>query len=286
MIDRKITYPEIESLLEIVADKYDYDFRNYAPPTLLRRITLFLEQNKLRSANELIIRIKTDKSVFEALFAKLTICVTEMFRDPEIYHTLRTNVLPYLATYPKINIWHAGCATGEEAYSMAILLTEYGLYERTQIYATDISNNALASAKEGVFSSESMELYEINYKKAGGQNSVHDYFNTKHNMLVVNPSLKKNILFSNHNLITDSVFAKMHLILMRNVLIYFNRPLQNRVLELADSSLVKKGFLCLGTKETLSFSDIISRYQEVDRKNRIYQKTPTKFHGTQHTTKP
>jgi chemotaxis protein methyltransferase CheR len=195
-----------------------------------------------------------------------------MFRDRAFYKSLRENVIPILKTYPFIKVWHAGCATGEEAYSMAILLKEENLYERTTIYATDFNQHALNQAREGIFSNSRMKEYTTNYQMSGGKEAFSGYYTSSYDHVIMNQSLKKNIVWANHNLVTDSVFAEVHLILCRNVLIYFDRELQNKVQRLFYDSLVSGGILCLGSKESLHFTDLRDEYTAIDKKQRIFKK--------------
>jgi chemotaxis protein methyltransferase CheR len=195
-----------------------------------------------------------------------------MFRDKEFYKSLRENVIPILKTYPFIKIWHAGCSTGEEAYSMAIIMEEEGLYNRVIIYATDFNQQALNQAKEGIFSTSKIKEYTINYQLSGGKESFSKYYTSHYDNVIMNQSLKKNIVWANHNLVTDSVFAEVNLILCRNVLIYFDKDLQNKVQRLFYNSLVNGGILCLGSKEGLRFTDLYEKYTELDKKQRIFKK--------------
>jgi chemotaxis protein methyltransferase CheR len=195
-----------------------------------------------------------------------------MFRDPGFYKSLRENVIPLLKTYSFIKIWHAGCATGEEAYSMAIIMQEEGLYDRTTIYATDFNQHALNRAKEGIFSNKMIKEYTANYQLSGGKESFSGYYTSDNENVIMNQSLKRNIVWANHNLVTDSVFAEVHLILCRNVLIYFDNNLQNKVQKLFYNSLVNGGILCLGSKEGVRFTDFYEEYAELDKKQRIFKK--------------
>ncbi len=263
---------ELPLLLDAVFQRYGYDFRNYAKATMLRRVRQFVDKTGYKHISDLIPKILRDPSFFQALVADFSITVTEMFRDPPFYKAIREQVVSLLKTYPFIKIWHAGCATGEEVYAMAILLKEEGLYERSTIFATDINDNALTKAKEGVFSLEHIREYTENYQESAGCHSFSEYYHADQKNMIVNSSLKKNITFANHNLVSDQVFGEMHLILCRNVIIYFNKDLQNRVLQLFHDSLIRGGFLCLGSKETLRFSLIHDQYRTIDGKNKIYQK--------------
>ena len=195
-----------------------------------------------------------------------------MFRDPEVYLALRQQVVPYLKTYPFIKVWHAGCATGEEVYSTAIILKEEGFNNHATIFATDFNDHALQKAREGIFSQNRMQQYTRHYQQAGGQNSFADYYHAQYEYARMNSALKENITFANHNLVTDGVFSEMHLIFCRNVLIYFDRTLQNRVLQLLYNSLVHGGFLCIGNNETIEFSSVKEKFRIVDENAKIYQK--------------
>lgn len=263
---------EIRLLLDAMHLKYGYDFSGYASDMLRRRIYTNLSRHGLTNISEMIPRILNDSSFFDSLVYDLSITVTEMFRDPEVYLMFREKVVPVLKTYPFINIWHAGCATGQEVYSMAIMLKEEGLYDRTQIYATDINEAALKTARKAIYPAEYISKYTANYQRAGGRKSFADYYHAKYDCAGFDESLKKNITFANHNLVTDAVFAETHLILCRNVFIYFNRQLQNRVLELFKESLCRGGFLCLGSSESLQFSSVDSEFEELTHNGRIYQK--------------
>jgi chemotaxis protein methyltransferase CheR len=220
-------------------------------------------------------KIVQDRAFAWLLFQDLSITVTEMFRDPDFYTAVREKIVPLLRTYPFIKLWHAGCSTGEEAYSMAILLKEEGIYDRTTIYATDFNQLALDRAREGIFSAEMIRSYTANYQRAGGKNAFSDYYTANYDGVIMNSALKKNIVWANHNLVTDSVFSEVHLVLCRNVLIYFNKDLQNKVHQLFYESLINGGILCLGAKESLRFSDYADSYRELDKKQRIFKKNYT-----------
>jgi len=226
----------------------------------------------IEDIHELKCKILNEELFASAFLQDLSITVTEMFRDPLFYKSLRENVIPILKTYPFIKIWHAGCSTGEEVYSMAILLQEEGLYERTTIYATDFNQQVLNRAKEGIFSMKVMKEYAVNYKLSGGKELLSDSYTADNDNVIMNQSLKKKIVWANHNLVTDSVFAEVNLILCRNVLIYFDRKLQNNVQSLFYDSLIPGGVLCLGTKESLRFTDYHHKYAVLDEKQRIFKK--------------
>ncbi len=263
---------EIQLLLEAIYLKYGYDFRAYSKASLTRRVEHHVMMRSYPHVSALIHAILHDGNAFSALLSGLTINVTEMFRDPDFYRAFREKVVPVLKTYPFIKIWHAGCATGEEIYSMAILLMEEGLYERSQIYATDIDREVLEKARKGIFPLSELRKYTDNYQRAGGKGSLADYYTAKYDNVIMDPRLKKNLIFADHDLATDQVFGEMQVIFCRNVLIYFNRTLQNRVLQLFYDSLDLGGTLCLGSKESLRFAECASAFDVVDADQRIYRK--------------
>jgi len=263
---------EISLLLEAVYQKYGYDFRQYSEAHIRRRIMSRMAMAGLENVSQVQAKVLNDETFAATLLQDLSITVTEMFRDKLFYRSLRENVLPILKTYPFVKIWHAGCATGEEAYSMAILLQEEGLYDRTTIYATDFNQQALNRGKEGIFSTGLIKEYTSNYQLSGGKESFSNYYTSNYDNVIMNQSLKKNIVWANHNLVTDAVFAEVHLVLCRNVLIYFDRDLQNKVQQLFYNSLINGGILCLGSKEGLRFTDLCDEYIELNAKQRIYKK--------------
>ena len=262
---------EIKLLLEAIYLRYGYDFRHYAQASLERRIRLRVEKSNLNSISEMLPRVLHDPDFFDLFLKDISITVTEMFRDAYVFAKIRKSIFNLLRTYPYINIWHAGCATGEEVYSMAIMLKEEGLLERCKIYATDFNKQSLAIAEEGIFNSNKIKLYSEQYLAAGGKASFADYYNLHQGNAQIKESLKQNIIFSFHNLITDQVFSQMHLIICRNVLIYFDRELQNTVLNLFKDSLIHKGFLVLGDKESLEFSSVNKCFSLYEKKERIFQ---------------
>jgi len=263
---------EIALLLEAIYQKYGYDFRQYSRAHINRRIMNRMALSGLKDFFQIQSQILKDETFAYEFLQDLSITVTEMFRDQDFYRSLRENVIPILRTYPYIKIWHAGCATGEEAYSMAIILQEEGLYHRTIIYATDFNQHALNRAKEGIFSNAMMKEYTTNYQLSGGKKYFSNYYTSNYDNVIMNQALKKNIVWANHNLVTDAVFAEVHLILCRNVLIYFDNSLQNKVQKLFYESLVNGGILCLGSKESLRFTDFHEKYIELDKKQRIFKK--------------
>lgn len=264
---------EVDRLLEALFERYGYDFRSYSRASLERRLRQFLSTAGFRSVSGLLPAILDDPRLFARLAEAFSIPVTEMFRDPFFYAALRTEVFPLLRTWPYFKIWHAGCATGEEAYSLAILLREEGLLPRATIYATDFNDAALAIAREGIYDLQKLGPASRNYQQAGGQASLSEHYHARYGAAALDAALKDRITFSNHNLACDHVFGDMHLVFCRNVLIYFDRELQDRALGLFAESLVHGGFLCLGTKEDLRFSRHFEKFAVVDRKARIYRKT-------------
>lgn len=263
---------EISLLLEGIYQKYGYDFREYSKAHIKRRIMNRMVMSGTENISQMQSKVLNDDLFASIVLQDLSITVTEMFRDKEFYKSIRINIIPILKTYPFIKIWHAGCSTGEEAYSMAILLQEEGLYDRTTIYATDFNQQALDKAKDGIFSNSLIKEYTANYQLSGGKESFSKYYTSSYDHVIMNQSLKKNIVWANHNLVTDNVFAEVHLILCRNVLIYFDRNLQNKVQQLFYNSLANGGILCLGNKESLQLTDLIEEYIEIDKKQRIFKK--------------
>lgn len=263
---------EMNLLLQAIYFKYGYDFRNYSKAHLKRRVNQRLRLSSLNSISELQHRVLWEKEFYRMFIQDLSINVTEMFRDPEFYFAFRNKVIPDLSTYAHIKVWHAGCSTGEEVYSLAIILKEENLLSRTRIYATDINKNVLEIAKQGIYSSKEMEIYAENYINSGGKGKLSDYYTSKYGSVIFDKTLSKNVVFADHNLVTDSVFAEVNLVFCRNVLIYFDKELQNKVLKLFTDSIIKRGFLCLGTKESIRFSDIEKNYEVLDKKLKIYKK--------------
>jgi chemotaxis protein methyltransferase CheR len=263
---------EISLLLEGIYLYYGYDYRNYNFPSIRRRILHRMNAEKLKSISALQEKVLHDRNCLKRLLSDLVISVTEMFRDPELFAVLRSKVIPWLRTLPAIRIWHAGCATGEEAYSTAILLYEEGLYDKTRIYATDIHDNALRAAEKATFPLKNMQIYTRNYQQAGGTNAFSQYYKADTEHAVFHDFLKENIVFAEHNLVTDGSFNEFHVIFCRNVLIYFNSELQERVYHLIYNSLSCDGFLALGQNETINFSDHHANYQTVHPSIKLYKK--------------
>ncbi|MBS0445046.1 MAG: protein-glutamate O-methyltransferase CheR [Proteobacteria bacterium] len=263
---------EMRLLIEAVYLKYHYDFRGYAMASLKRRLTAAMGRFDCSSLSQLQDRLLHDASVFAQLLDYMTVQVSEMFRDPAYFASLRREVCPLLRTYPSLKVWVAGCSTGEEVYSLAILLREEGLLDRTLIYATDINAEALRKAEAGIYELDRMAAFTANHQRSGARVSLADYYTAAYGRAALDKSLRKHIVFSDHSLATDSVFAEVHLVSCRNVLIYFDRPLQDRAVGLFREALVRKGYLGLGSKESLRFSAHAGAFVEVVRADRLFQK--------------
>lgn len=263
---------EIRLLIEAINQKYGYDFRNYSQAHIKRRILNRFHLSGLNSIGEMIHEALNNNRFVDEILMDLSITVTEMFRDPLFYMALRQEVIPVLKTCPFVKIWHAGCASGEEVYSMAILLKEEGIYHKCQIYATDFNPLIIKHAKEAIYPANRMKEFTISYQRSGGIRSFSDYYTAHSDVAKLNDSLKKNIVFATHNLVTDSVFAEVNLIICRNVLIYFDKLLQDKVVNLFMESLTNGGFLCLGSKENLQFSSWYPNFEPFIEKEKIYVK--------------
>jgi chemotaxis protein methyltransferase CheR len=263
---------EIELLLEGIYRHYGYDFRDYARASIRRRVLNGVRAEGLQTVSALQERALHDTACMERLLLALTVHVTAMFRDPGFYRAFREKVVPALETYPFVRIWHAGCSTGEEVYSLAILLYEEGLYERCRIYATDLSEAVLQTAREGIFPLGPMKENTENYVKAEGKAAFSEYYTARYDRAILRPSLRDNVVFAPHNLVTDGSFNEFNVIMCRNVMIYFNRDLQNRVHELFHKSLTRLGVLGLGKKESLQFTPHEGCYQALDEPERLYRK--------------
>jgi chemotaxis protein methyltransferase CheR len=272
MRDDEIIDIEIKLLLEGVYQVYGYDFREYSEASLRRRLMNWLSGSGLATLSLAQSQLLRDRSLFDNLLQGITVNVSEMFRDPLFFKAIREQVVPHLKTYPFVNIWLAGCATGEEAYSMAILLQEEGLNGRFRIYATDINEEVIRKAQEGIYPLQELQNFTRNYQHAGGTGSFSDYYTARYGHAILSPSLRENVVFAAHNLAVDADFGEMNVILCRNVMIYFKQSLKERVLGLFDSSLVPGGFLCLGTKESLDHRQISGRYEALAPRLQIYRK--------------
>lgn len=265
---------ELELFVRGLMLRHGYDFSQYAAASLKRRVQALATREGFDSIGALTARMLRDDVFLPQVVAGLSVPVSEMFRDPRVFRALREHVLPLLASYPQINIWQAGCAYGEEVYSLAILLEEAGLYDRCQIYATDFSEPALARAREGIFPTRDARIFAGNYLAAGGSRSLADYYVAAYEHIKLDDRLKRHIAFIHHNLAADGVFSEAHLVLCRNVLIYFTAPLQNRVLSLFRDSLVRGGFLCLGLKENLELAPVACDFVPFQAQERIYRLSP------------
>ncbi len=272
MKDLHLDKEEVDDIVKVINETYGYDFGDYAMASLNRRLMRCMEMARLKSVFDLKYNLTNDPDFFNWFLESVTVNVTEMFRDPDFYKDLRAKVLPKLAAYPIIKIWHAGCSTGEEVYSMAIMLKEEGLLERTKIYATDINPANIEKARNGIIPLQYMKEYTKNYIHSGGQGDFSHYYTARYGNAIINKELKKNILFSQHNLVTDQVFNEFQLICSRNVLIYFNKKLQNRVIRLFYDSLSPLGYLAIGTKESLMFSDVRGNFETISSANKIYRR--------------
>lgn len=269
--------PDVEALevhlfLEAVHAQYGYDLRDYTFTSIQRRIRSILAKFGISDIGQLQHQVLTDPAFFVAVLENLTVRTSEMFRDPDFYQTFRTRVVPMLRTYPLLRIWHSGCSTGEEAFTTAIILQEEGLYERSQIYATDLSREAIEIAKQGVYSAERFKIFGDNYKESGGRSNFSDYCTYAYDHIEMKESLRRSILFFQHNLVSDHVFGEMHVIFCRNVLIYFGQDLRKKILAKFAQSLCPAGLLCLGSSERLFPSKAgASNFSEFDAAARIYR---------------
>lgn len=263
---------EIELFARALLLRHGYDFTGYSPASFKRRVRGLASQLGAPSISDLTVKLLHQPQILHSVLAGLSVPVSEMFRNPAAFRLIREEVMPVLASYPRINIWQAGCARGEEVYSLAIVLKEAGLYDRASIYATDLSEEALARAQEGIYPLRDARQYSENYLKAGGTGTLSDWFTAMYNHIKLDSRLRERVTFANHNLVSDGVFGEMHLILCRNVLIYFSDPLQDRVLRLFRDSLVRGGHLCIGGKETLSLSSVAAEFRVVHSGVPVYKR--------------
>ncbi|MGE0756960.1 MAG: protein-glutamate O-methyltransferase CheR [Pirellulaceae bacterium] len=268
----KIEDIEVQLLLEAIFRRYHYDFRGYSLASLKRRLTQARDRYHCRTLSDLQERVLHDPQMFPRLLSYLTVQVSDLFRDPAYFRALRSQVIPHLRTYPSLKIWVAGCGAGEEVYSLAILFREEGLEERTLFYGTDINPNSLRKAEAGVFELDRIPLFTENHRRSGGKSSLSDYYTAAYGAAVFDKSLRRQVVFSDHSLVSDEVFAEVQLVSCRNVLIYFDRELQDRAIGLFKDSLIRRGFLGLGAKESLRFARHADAFLEFARDERIYQK--------------
>jgi chemotaxis protein methyltransferase CheR len=270
---RDVEEIEVALLLEAIYRRYGFDFREYAPASLKRRVWRRVHAEGLETISNLQARVLHDPACMEQLLLDLSINVTTMFRDPSFYTAFRERVVPLLRTYPFVRIWVAGCSTGEEVYSLAIVLDEAGLLERTRVYATDINEAVLGQARRGVFPLEKMQEFTKNYVQAGGMRAFSEYYLADYDGAVFDRRLTENAVFAQHNLVSDRAFNEFHAIVCRNVMIYFDRQLQERVFRLFHESLARFGVLALGHKETIRFSAFADRFEELDGSEKLWKKT-------------
>ena len=263
---------EVEALVTAIQQRYGYDFSHYARASFLRRVRHALGEEKVPSVSALQAKLLRDPFAMRRFLAHLSVHVTSMFRDQDFYQALRAHVIPWLRTFPFVRIWHAGCATGEEVYSMCILLEEEGLYDRCRVYATDLSEVVLHKARLATYPLSAVQRYTANYQRAGGSLDFSRYYTADQENAIIHERLRRNVVFSLHNLESDGSFNEFHLVCCRNVMIYFDDVLQNRVIQLLDQSLARSGYLALGKRETLRFSALEHEYTEVDGGVRIYRK--------------
>jgi chemotaxis protein methyltransferase CheR len=263
---------EIRLLLEAVYLRYQHDFRHYALASLRRRLPKALEHFGLDSVSALQGRILRDPAAFRELLPFLTVQVSEMFRDPAFFLAVRQEIVPRLRTYPTVRVWVAGCSTGEEVYALAILLREEGLLERSIVYASDVSPEALERAEQGIYELDRVAQFSANYAAAGGRGSLSDYYTAAYGAARFDPALRANVVFTDHSLATDHVFAEVQLVTCRNVLIYFDAALQNRAIGLFKDALCRRGFLGLGLGETLRFTEHADAFEPLDARLRLYRK--------------
>jgi chemotaxis protein methyltransferase CheR len=266
-------HAELTPLLDAILNTYHYDFRHYSKASVRRRVSAAMRAMGAHSVGELCARIAEDRAAFSDLLDFMTVPVSDMFRNPEYFVALRERVVPVLRTYPSLKLWVAGCSTGEEVYSLAVVLHEEGLLQRSLIYATDINPRSLRRAEAGIYPLGRLKRFSENYRAAGGKRSLSEYYQARHGAALFDRQLKRQVVFSDHSLATDSVFAEVQLVSCRNVLIYFDKTLQERVLGLFSAALCRRGFLGLGARETLRFSSHAAGFVELSSEARIYQRS-------------
>lgn len=273
MYQDRLSDEELECLLNEVQEKFGYDFTRYSPASIKRRVNRLFFLDKFDDLTAFLRRIRNDPHYINRFIGEITVGVTEMFRDPSFYRLLRQELIPVLATYPFIRIWHAGCSSGEEVYSMAILLQEAGLLHKSLLYATDINPSSLEKAKKGIYPISQLRLFSENYIQSGGEADFSSYYTARYDLVKFSDTLKKRMIVATHNLVSDRSFNEFQLIICRNVLIYFSHPLQEKVLALIDGSLERLGFLALGPREHLRFAPLAGRYELVSLTEKIWRKT-------------
>jgi len=271
IIIESIADSELQSLIHLIKNVHGFDFGNYSMASFKRRISRIMDLEKL-SYFDLSDQLVNDEAYFDHFLAEVTVNITEMFRDPTFFKSVKEHIIPYLKSYQHIKVWSAGCSTGEELYSFAILFNEEQLYDRSFFYGTDINQDVLIHAKEGIYDLQKMKLYSENYLQLGGNKSLANYYTAKYDAVTLIRKLKKNVLFSVHNLVSDGAFNEFQLISCRNVLIYFDAELQEKVIKLFYESLANFGFLCIGSKESIRNNELAKKFKLIDKKNNIYQK--------------
>lgn len=267
-----ISAADLAEIVSLIKNNYGYDFGNYAKASLNRRIMRFMDTARIKNLYDLKYHLTNDKDTFSWFLQTVTVNVTEMFRDPVFYKALREKVLPKLASYPIIKIWHAGCSTGEEVFSMCILLHEAGLLDRARIYATDLNPANIEKAKTGIIPVRYMKDYTANYIQSGGTSDFSMYYTARYENAIIAKDLRRNVVFSQHNLVSDQVFNEFQLICCRNVLIYFNKDLQNRIFQLFYDSLTPMGYMAIGMKESLLFTEMRHKFETVQSATKIYRR--------------
>ena len=272
-LDTELEQIELDLFVQALKRRHGHDFGQYAPASLTRRVRQLVLHHQCGTISALTARLLHEADFVTQVVQGLSVPVSEMFRDPAVFRALREQVLPVLASYPQINIWQAGCAHGQEVYSLAILLEEAGLHERSHIFATDFNPDALQRAQEGIYPAKDAQLWSRNYLEAGGRLSLASYYSARYDFIKLHERLRRHITFANHNLVADKMFCEAHLILCRNVLIYFSNPLQNRTLALFRDSLVRGGYLCLGLRESLDFAPAAVDFSAVDARLRLYRRS-------------
>lgn len=272
LIEVNNTDKDIELFLEAIFLKYGYDFRDYSRAHIKRRIIHRCKMEGFEAISQMAHRTIEDKQLFQKVISDFSINVTEMFRDPDFFYKVRKDILPILKSYAHVKIWHAGCSTGEEVYSMAIILKEEECYGRVQIYATDFNERVIDKAKEGIYHINNIRDYTFNYQSSGGKKSFSDYYIANYNYAIIDKYLREKVIFAQHNLTSDGVFGEMNMIVCRNVLIYFGKDLQNKVIKLFYESLCPGGILCLGSKESLRFSDYSEYFEVISESKKIYRR--------------
>ncbi len=272
-IEQELSHSDLTDITTLIRLRYGYDFTNYARASFRRRVIRCMGLAGVATSQDLLFKLANDPAFFTWFMQSITVNVTEMFRDPPFYAALREKILPKLASYPVIKIWHAGCSTGEEVYSMAILLQEAGLLERCRIYATDLNPANLEKARQGILPLAPMRDYTMNYRQAGGTHEFSAYYTARYDHVIIHKHIRDSVLFAQHNLVTDQVFNEFQLVCCRNVLIYFNKELQSHVIRLFHNSLAPLGYLAIGLKESLLFTDLQAQFEVVSPSANIYRRT-------------